>query len=71
MGRGHNHGLTAVRLEKPQWWMLGITGTFLLAEVICGLLTSSLALLPGVAAYILWEAVDRIRTPPSVMIGSH
>ncbi len=116
MGHGHDHGLSEVRHERPLWWALGLTGTFLVAEVIGGLLTNSLALLSdaahmatdtaglvialvavrlsrrppdakrtfgyarlealgalangalllGVAAYILWEAVGRFRAPPPV-----
>jgi cobalt-zinc-cadmium efflux system protein len=116
MGHGHDHGLSEVRHERPLWWALGLTGTFLVAEVIGGLLTNSLALLSdaahmatdtaglvialvavrlsrrppdakrtfgyarlealgalangalllGVAAYILWEAIGRFRVPPPV-----
>ncbi len=116
MGHGHDHGLSEVRHERPLWWALGLTGTFLVAEIIGGLLTNSLALLSdaahmatdtaglvialtavrlrrrppdarrtfgyarlealgalangalllGVAAYILWEAVGRFRAPPPV-----
>ena len=49
MGHGHDHGLSEVRHEKPLWWALGLTGTFLVAEVIGGLLTNSLALLSDAA----------------------
>ena len=111
MGHGHDHGLSEVRHEKSLWWALALTGTFLVAEVIGGSLTNSLALLSdaahmatdttglvialvavrlarrppdarrtfgyarlealgalllGVAAYILWEAVGRFRAPPPV-----
>ena len=111
MGHGHDHGLSEVRHEKSLWWALALTGTFLVAEVIGGSLTNSLALLSdaahmatdttglvialvavrlarrppdarrtfgyarlealgalllGVAAYILWEAVGRFRVPPPV-----
>ena len=45
MGHGHDHGLSEVRHERPLWWALGLTGTFLVVEVIGGLLTNSLALL--------------------------
>ena len=117
MGHGHDHGLSEVRHEKPLWWALGLTGTFLVVEVIGGLLDqqpgtavgcrahgdrhgrtrhctgrrapgspatgcpertfgyarlealgalANGALLLGVAAYILWEAVGRFRDPPPV-----
>ena len=49
MGHGHDHGLSEVRHERPLWWALGLTGTFLLVEVIGGLLTNSLALLSDAA----------------------
>ena len=49
MGSGHDHGLSEIRHEKPLWWALGLTGTFLVAEVIGGLLTNSLALLSDAA----------------------
>lgn len=115
MGAGHDHS-GEVRYEKPLWIALGLTTTFLIAEVVGGLLTNSLALLSdaahmmtdvvalaislvavrlsrrapdakrtygyarmeaigatingallfGVAAYILWEAVERFRDPPEV-----
>jgi cobalt-zinc-cadmium efflux system protein len=45
MGHGHDHGLGEVRHERPLWWALGLTGTFLVVEVVAGLLTNSLALL--------------------------
>ena len=116
MGHGHDHSLSEARHERPLWWALGLTGAFLIAEIVGGLLTNSLALLSdaahmstdtaglvialvavrlsrrppdarrtfgyarlealgalangilllGVAAYILWEAVDRFRAPPTV-----
>src|SRR3546814_9422794 len=38
-----------IKHEKPLWWALGLTATFLVAEVIGGLLTNSLALLSDAA----------------------
>ena len=49
MGAGHDHGGGEVKHEKPLWWALGLTATFLVAEVIGGLLTNSLALLSDAA----------------------
>lgn len=49
MGSGHDHGTTAIRHEKPLWWALGLTGGFLIAEVIGAFLTNSLALLSDAA----------------------
>ena len=48
MGAGHEHG-GEIKHEKPLWWAFGLTATFLIAEVIGGLLTNSLALLSDAA----------------------
>lgn len=48
MGAGHDHA-GAVTHEKPLWWALGLTLTFLVAEVVGGLWTNSLALLSDAA----------------------
>lgn len=49
MGSGHDHGSTAIRYERPLWWALGLTGGFLIAEVVGAFLTNSLALLSDAA----------------------
>ncbi|WP_242112148.1 cation diffusion facilitator family transporter [Luteimonas aquatica] len=49
MGAGHDHGGGEIRHEKPLWWAFGLTATFLVAEVVGGLLTNSLALLSDAA----------------------
>ena len=49
MSAGHDHGGGEVKHEKPLWWALGLTATFLVAEVVGGLLTNSLALLSDAA----------------------
>lgn len=49
MGAGHDHGLSEVQHEKPLWWAFGLTTAFLVAEVIGGLVTNSLALLSDAA----------------------
>ncbi len=72
MGSGHDHGTTAIRHEKPLWWALGLTGGFLIAEVIGAFLTNSLALLSDaahmgtdtVALMIALTAVRLSRKPP-------
>lgn len=48
MGAGHGHG-GEIKYERPLWIALGLTLTFLVAEVIGGLITSSLALLSDAA----------------------
>lgn len=72
MGAGHDHGGGAVKHEKPLWCALGLTATFLVAEVVGGLLTNSLALLSDaahmatdvVALTISLVAVRLSRRPP-------
>ena len=48
MGGGHVH-VGAITHEKPLWWAFGLTLTFLVAEVVGGLWTNSLALLSDAA----------------------
>lgn len=48
MGAGHDHG-GEIKYERPLWIALGLTLTFLVAEVIGGLITNSLALLSDAA----------------------
>ncbi|HYM86857.1 MAG TPA: cation transporter, partial [Pseudoxanthomonas sp.] len=31
MGAGHDHGTAEIKYEKPLWWALGLTATFLVA----------------------------------------
>ncbi|WP_036209406.1 cation diffusion facilitator family transporter [Novilysobacter arseniciresistens] len=72
MSAGHDHGGGEVKHEKPLWWALGLTATFLVAEVIGGLLTNSLALLSDaahmatdvIALTISLVAVRLSRRPP-------
>lgn len=49
MGKGHDHGMSSIRHEKPLWWALGLTGAFLIAEVVGAYVTNSLALLSDAA----------------------
>lgn len=56
MGAGHDHGLDEIRHERPLWWAFGITSAFLLAEVIGGWLTNSLALLSD-AAHMMTDVI--------------
>ena len=45
----HQHAIPAQNHSKPLWWALGLTSSFLIIEVIGGLLTQSLALLSDAA----------------------
>ena len=49
MGAGHDHGTGEIQHEKPLWWAFGLTAAFLIAEVVGGLITNSLALLSDAA----------------------
>ena len=49
MGGGHDHGTSEIRHERHLWWAFGLTLAFLIAEVIGGILTNSLALLSDAA----------------------
>jgi cobalt-zinc-cadmium efflux system protein len=72
MGAGHDHGTGNIAHERPLWWALGLTATFLIAEVVGGLLTNSLALLSDaahmgtdvIALAIALIAVRLSRRPP-------
>jgi cobalt-zinc-cadmium efflux system protein len=45
----HDHSPSQIRHEAPLWWALGLTATFLVAEVLGAWLTNSLALLSDAA----------------------
>jgi len=45
----HDHGLSSIKHEKPLWWALALTASFLVAEIIGALMTNSLALLSDAA----------------------
>ncbi|WP_374358989.1 cation diffusion facilitator family transporter [Thermomonas sp.] len=48
MAEGHEH-VSEIKHEKPLWWAFGLTSVFLIAEIIGGLITNSLALLSDAA----------------------
>ena len=56
MSEGHDHGTGEVKHAKPLWWALGLTSTFLVAEIIGGLVTNSLALLSD-AAHMMTDVI--------------
>lgn len=49
MSAGHDHGISEMTHEKPLWWAFGLTAVFLVAEIVGGLVTNSLALLSDAA----------------------
>ena len=56
MGAGHDHGGGEIKHEKPLWIAFGLTAAFLVAEVIGGLVTNSLALLSD-AAHMMTDVI--------------
>ena len=52
MNSEHAHAIPVNQNERSLWWVLGLTTSFLLAEVVAGVLLNSLALLAD-AAHIL------------------
>lgn len=49
MGHDHSHAVTVAGNEKRLLWALGLTATFMVAEVVGAILTNSLALLSDAA----------------------
>ena len=72
MGAGHDHGTGEIKHEKPLWIAFALTAVFLVAEVVGGILTNSLALLSDaahmatdvIALAISLVAVRLSRKPP-------
>jgi cobalt-zinc-cadmium efflux system protein len=56
MSAGHSHALPTSQNEKYIWTALGLTSTFLIVEVIGGLVTGSLALISD-AAHMLTDTM--------------
>ena len=55
MSTGHAHALPGTQNERALWCALGLTGSFLVAEVVAGLILNSLALLAD-AAHMFTDA---------------
>lgn len=72
MGHDHDHTPSEIRHEKPLWWALALTGSFLLVEIAGAYFTNSLALLSDaahmatdtLALLIALVAVRLSRRPP-------
>jgi cobalt-zinc-cadmium efflux system protein len=56
MSHDHNHLPSEIRHEKPLWWALGLTTSYLIVEVIGAFWTNSLALLSD-AAHMATDAL--------------
>lgn len=55
MSASHNHAVPGTRNQRPLWIALGLTTSFMVAEVVAGVLTGSLALISD-AAHMLTDA---------------
>lgn len=55
MSSEHAHAIPSTQNERALWWALGLTSTFLIAEVVAGILLNSLALLAD-AAHMFTDA---------------
>ncbi|WP_282276472.1 cation diffusion facilitator family transporter [Stenotrophomonas sp. PS02297] len=72
MSHDHNHLPGEIRHEKPLWWALALTSSYLVVEVIGAFMTNSLALLSdaahmatdALALVIALTAVRLSRRPP-------
>lgn len=68
MGAGHNHGAAVSGNERNLWIALGLTTTYLIAEVVGGLVTGSLALLSD-AAHMFTDAAALAISLSAIRIG--
>jgi cobalt-zinc-cadmium efflux system protein len=72
MAHDHDHGLSNIRHERPLWWALALTASFLLVELAGAYLSNSLALLSDaahmatdtIALAVALLAVRLARRPP-------
>ncbi len=55
MSSEHAHAIPSTQNERALWWALGLTSTFLIAEVVAGVVLNSLALLAD-AAHMFTDA---------------
>lgn len=68
MSAGHDHALPSSTDERSLRWALGLTTTFLVAEVIGGVITGSLALISD-AAHMLTDAAALAIALVAIRIG--
>jgi cobalt-zinc-cadmium efflux system protein len=68
MGAGHAHGVSAGQSERPLWIALMLTTAFLVAELIGGVLTNSLALISD-AAHMFTDAAALAVSLAAIRIG--
>lgn len=68
MSASHDHALPTTGNEKRLWIALGLTSSFMIAEVVAGILTNSLALISD-AAHMLTDAAALAIALAAVQIG--
>lgn len=68
MSASHNHGAASSGNERNLWIALGLTTTYLIAEIIGGLITGSLALLSD-AAHMFTDAAALAISLAAIRIG--
>lgn len=68
MGAGHSHGQVRAGHERKLWMALGLTGSFMIAEVIGAFVTGSLALLSD-AAHMMTDALALAISLVAIQIG--
>lgn len=67
-GHSHNHAENLGQNERPLWWALALTTTFLVAEVVGGILTNSLALISD-AAHMFTDSAALAISLAAIRIG--
>ncbi|AZD69409.1 cobalt-zinc-cadmium efflux system protein [Pseudomonas chlororaphis] len=68
MGTGHSHGQVRAGHERTLWMALGLTGSFMIAEVIGAFITGSLALLSD-AAHMMTDALALAISLVAIQVG--
>ena len=68
MGAGHSHGQVRAGHERKLWMALGLTGSFMIAEVIGAFVTGSLALLSD-AAHMMTDALALAISLVAIQVG--
>ncbi|AZD31800.1 cation diffusion facilitator family transporter [Pseudomonas chlororaphis] len=68
MGAGHSHGQVRAGHERTLWMALGLTGSFMIAEVIGAFITGSLALLSD-AAHMMTDALALAISLVAIQVG--
>ena len=68
MGSGHSHAAQPGQNERPLWIALILTTTFLVAEIIGGILTNSLALISD-AAHMFTDTAALAISLAAIRIG--